>query len=78
LALDPNVAGALVDAIRSNYARHAHLKQEPVLITQMDVRRYVRSIIEKELPFIHVLSFQEVEAHVQFNSLGVIDMEASP
>ncbi len=74
LAIDPNVSGELIDAIRVFYSRHTHLKQEPVVIVQMDVRRYVRSIIEKELPFMHVLSFQEVEAHVQFNSLGVIEL----
>lgn len=74
LAIDPNISNNIIEAVRASCAEHENLLVPPVIISQMDTRRYVRSIIEKELPHIHVLSYQEIEAHVQFNSLGVIEI----
>jgi len=74
LAMDPNLAANIVEAVETICNKQQHLKTVPVIMTQMDIRRYMRSIIEKELPGIHVLSFQEVEAHVKFNSLGIIQI----
>ncbi len=74
LAIDPNIAGDIITKLRKLCDENSHLKITPVIIAQMDVRRYLRSIIEKELPFLHVLSFQEVESHVKFNSLAVVEL----
>ncbi len=74
LSLDPYMSNQIIDKVRLEYAKNTHIKIPISIITQMDIRRYVRSIIEKDLPYINVLSFQEVENHVQFNSLGVIEL----
>ncbi len=74
LALDPYVASDIVEHLRTLYSEQQHLQIAPVVLTAMDVRRYLRSIIEKDLPYLQVLSFQEVEAHAQFNSLGVVEL----
>jgi type III secretion protein V len=74
LSLDPNVSMQLIEKIQEAYLEQGHIKVPIVIVTQMDIRRYVRSIIEKDLSYIHVLSFQEIESHVQFNSLGVIEI----
>jgi type III secretion protein V len=45
-----------------------------VLITAIDVRRFVRKIIEREYPGLAVLSFQELGDEVELRVLGNIDL----
>lgn len=74
LALDPSIAAAIVDSCREKLEQYKSMAIKPVILTQLDIRRYTRSIVEKELPFLHVLSFQETENHTEFDSLGVIEI----
>ncbi len=45
-----------------------------VLITAIDVRRFVRKIIEREYASLHVLSFQELGDEVELRVIGNIDL----
>jgi len=74
LSIDPNQTVKIVSATQEFFEQYSHLKIMPVVITQMDIRRYLRSVLEKDLPFAHVVSFQEVEAYIKFNTLGVIEI----
>ncbi|MFN7095507.1 MAG: FHIPEP family type III secretion protein, partial [Burkholderiales bacterium] len=76
LALDPQIAEKIINSTLELYQKSngQALSVTPVIVTHQDIRRYVRSIIEKRLNFIHVLSFQELEGHVEFNGLGVIQL----
>ncbi len=74
LSIDPDITNAIIEKIREGLDENSELEVPPVLITQMDVRRYLRSIIENDFPNMPVLSFQEVEAYVKLNSLGVIEL----
>ena len=40
------------------------------VVTSIDVRRYVRKMIEKQAEWLHVYSFQELGGHVELRSLG--------
>ncbi len=50
------------------------LVKNPTIICQADIRRYVRTMIEIEIPNLVVLSFQELGRHAKFNSLGKIEL----
>lgn len=72
LALDPNI----VDSINSqliNILNSTENINNLALVTQFDVRRYLRSAIEKKHPNIPVLSFQELDNLVEFNNIGTIE-----
>ncbi|WP_036664932.1 EscV/YscV/HrcV family type III secretion system export apparatus protein [Paludibacterium yongneupense] len=45
-----------------------------VLLTAIDVRRFMRKIVEREFPSIAVLSFQELGDEAEINMLGHIDL----
>lgn len=45
-----------------------------VLITAIDVRRFVRKIVEREYAGLHVLSFQELGDEVELRVIGNIDL----
>ena len=73
LALDPSVTRAFVDEVKSSIGDSRQMPAGQVLITSMDVRRYVRKLIEEALPDLPVLSWQEISPDLQVQPLGRIN-----
>jgi type III secretory pathway component EscV len=74
LSVDPDDSNIIISKVKESFESLDKLKVDPVILTHMDVRRYFKSIIENDLPYINVLSYQELEAHVKFTNLGVIEL----
>ncbi|MDR2737445.1 MAG: type III secretion system export apparatus subunit SctV [Puniceicoccales bacterium] len=74
LALDPEVAKKLVHAIKEEVGDFSNETNRPVLLTSMDIRRYVRKLIELELYELPVLSHQELTEEITIQPLGRINM----
>ena len=72
LALDPSVTQRLIQETKSLVGDISHLENKPVLVTAMDIRRYVRKMLEIELYDLSVLSFQELTQEVTVQPLGKI------
>jgi type III secretion protein V len=62
LALPPDQARDIVQAVRraANLVNGAAGSARPVLVTQPDVRRHLRQLLEAELPAVAVLSYAEL------------------
>jgi type III secretion protein V len=74
LALDPETAKKLVHAVREEVGDLANETNKPVLLTSMDIRRYVRKLIELELYELPVLSHQELTEEITIQPLGRISL----
>lgn len=76
LAIDPEISNLFIENLINAYeeSEASSMNVPPVIVTQLDIRRYVRSIIEKRLPYLAVLSFQELDSHTEFSGLGVIEV----
>ena len=48
--------------------------QRPVLLTSMDIRRYLRKMIEQDLYELPVLSYQELTQEINIQPLARIDL----
>ena len=72
LALDPSVTRNLVSRTRALVGDISRLPSKPVIVTALDIRRYVRKMIEIELYDLAVLSFQELTQEVTVQPLGKI------
>ncbi|WP_163834323.1 type III secretion system export apparatus subunit SctV [Spartinivicinus ruber] len=72
LALDPAVTDNLLTSIKRQVGDIETAAKKPVLIVAMDIRRYVRKIIEAELYALPVLSFQELTEEINVQPLGRI------
>ena len=70
IALDPEIAKKIVAGIKSMVGAALQGDNLPVLITAMDIRRYVRRLIEIDLPEIPVLSHQEITSEITLQPLG--------
>ncbi|MCE2706729.1 MAG: type III secretion system export apparatus subunit SctV [Proteobacteria bacterium] len=74
LALDPTVSAHMVENIKQ-IVNNSEGITNLIVLTHLDIRRYVRSVIEKELPYLPVMSYQELEGHADFNSVGVVGID---
>jgi type III secretion protein V len=72
LALEPDTSKRIVEAIKKEVGDIAKSAQKPVLLTSMDIRRYVRKLIELELNELPVLSYQELTQEITIQPLGRI------
>jgi type III secretion protein V len=70
LALAPVASRDILSAIRRAIANHATGVDPLVLLTQPDIRRYVRKLVEPELPDVRIISFAELLPEVSIKPLG--------
>ncbi|HEX7314740.1 MAG TPA: type III secretion system export apparatus subunit SctV [Pyrinomonadaceae bacterium] len=74
LSLDPAIAHDILDAIRRQIADLPPTAQKPVVITDMELRRFVRKMVELEFPNLTVLSYQELASELNVQPVGRISM----
>jgi type III secretion protein V len=72
--LDAQQNRAIIDGIRERISDGD--TRRTVLMTAIDVRRFVRKIVEREYSSLHVLSFQELGDEVELRVIGNIDLIA--
>lgn len=74
LALDPATTRKFVANVKRAVGDLAQHASKPVLVTSMDIRRYVRKLIEPELYELPVLSYQELTQEVTIQPLGRVNL----
>ncbi len=74
LALDPAVGKRLVENVRKTVGQLPTSGQRPVLLASMDIRRYLRKLIEQDLHDLQVISYQELTTEVNIQPLARIDL----
>lgn len=74
LALDPAVSKRLVGNIKKTVGDLTAAAQRPVLLTSMDIRRYLRKMIEQDLYDLPVLSYQELTQEINIQPLARVDL----
>jgi type III secretion protein V len=74
LALDPPVSKRLVESIRKTVGDISGRPYKPVLLTSMDIRRYLRKMIEQDLYELPVLSYQELTQDINIQPLGRVEL----
>lgn len=74
LSIDPGESQALLENIAQEVERVALLDQSPVILSSPAVRMYLRQITERYFPQIPILSYNELEASLEVQSVGVVDI----
>ena len=76
IALDPEITKRIVHSIKEMTSEVLSGETTPVLITAMDIRRYIRRLIEGDIPELPVLSHQEITPEITLQPLGRVQVEA--
>lgn len=75
LSLDPDDSQRILEAIASQVEQASLIQQSPIILCSPAVRMYVRQLTERYFPQVPVLSYNELEANVEVQSTGVVNIE---
>lgn len=72
LALDPELSQEILASMKESLGAAIDSGGDPIVLTRMEIRRYVKKLIEVELSGVAVLSFQELMPGVEVRPVGHI------
>ncbi|MBP3952020.1 flagellar biosynthesis protein FlhA [Bacillus suaedae] len=75
LSMDPNESQRILESAATETDRLSQMGQIPVILCSPAVRMYVRQMLERYLPHVPILSYNELEADVEVQSVGVVNVE---
>ncbi|MGV3467020.1 MAG: flagellar biosynthesis protein FlhA [Heyndrickxia sp.] len=75
LAIDPNDSQNMLEAIAKQVEQQSSMGIQPIILCSPAVRMYVRQITERYFPQVPILSYNELEANVEVQSIGVVNIE---
>lgn len=75
LSMDPNDSQNIIESISFEMERLSQMGHLPILLCSPAVRMYVRQLIERYLPTVPVLSYNELEPDIEVQSIGVVNIE---
>lgn len=73
LAMDAQTTTNVLKNISSFVEKWTDMDSEPIILCSPAVRMYVHQLIERYFPNVTVLSYNELETHVEIRSIGVLN-----
>ncbi|HET7522163.1 MAG TPA: flagellar biosynthesis protein FlhA [Bacillales bacterium] len=74
LSMDPDDTQRFLDSAAKELQQLKTANQTPVILCSPAVRMYVRQLLERFLPDVAVLSYNELEPNLEVQSLGVVNI----
>ncbi|MCM3654070.1 flagellar biosynthesis protein FlhA [Metabacillus litoralis] len=75
LSLSPDVSQSIIEVIAKEIENLSLQQQTPILLCSPAVRMYVRQLTDRYFPQVPILSYNELEANVEVQSIGVVNVE---
>ncbi|MEX3744460.1 flagellar biosynthesis protein FlhA [Lysinibacillus xylanilyticus] len=75
LAMDPQDSQTVLETIAAEVERVSFMEQSAIILCSPAVRMYLRQLTERYFPQIPVLSYNELDASVEIQSVGVVNVE---
>ncbi|MCP3739110.1 flagellar biosynthesis protein FlhA [Rossellomorea sp. BNER] len=75
LSLDPNDSQRILESIASQIEQLSLMEESPIILCSPAIRMYLRQMTERYFPQVPILSYNELEANVEVQSLGVVNVE---
>jgi len=77
LAMDPENIDLIVKAAQAEIAKLPPTAQHPAVVTGKEIRRFVKRLLARDLPDLHVLSYEELTPEMNVQLLGKIGEDAA-
>ncbi len=77
LALDPGKTQLLLNALRGQVQRMIEAGHQPVVLCPPVVRLHFRRLVERFLPNVAVISFNELQPNIQVEAVGMVSFSES-
>jgi len=75
LALDPDTTQDILHTFRQEFGNLPPTAQRPVIVTDMEIRRYVRRLVEMDFESLNVLSYQELSPELNIQPIARISLK---
>lgn len=75
LAMNPQDSQQVLEAIAKEVERVSFMEQSPIILCSPGIRMYLRQLTERYFPQIPILSYNELDANVEIQSVGVVNVE---
>lgn len=75
LAMNPQESQQVLEAIAKEVERVSFMEQSPIILCSPGIRMYLRQLTERYFPQIPILSYNELDANVEIQSVGVVNVE---
>lgn len=74
LGMEPNLSQQFYQKVSEQVSRLTDLGEQPVLLTSPALRMYVKQLVERIMPDLPVLSYNELEPQVEVKTVGVVNL----
>ncbi len=74
LSLDPSVAQQMMNNLAASLEKISSLNYQPVVMCSAQIRYHVKRLIDRFLPHIAVLSYDEILSKVEIQSLDMLEL----
>lgn len=75
LAMDPQDSQIVLESIAREVERVSFMEQSSIILCSPAVRMYLRQLTERYFPQIPILSYNELDAAVEIQSVGLVNVE---
>jgi flagellar biosynthesis protein FlhA len=75
LSMDPSDSQRLLETIANQIEQLSLMEESPIILCSPAVRMYVRQLTERYFPQVPILSYNELEANVEVQSVGVVNVD---
>ncbi|MEG0259000.1 MAG: flagellar biosynthesis protein FlhA [Lysinibacillus sp.] len=75
LAMDPQDSQTVLESIASEVERVSFMEQSAIILCSPAVRMYLRQLTERYFPQIPVLSYNELDAAIEIQSVGLVNVD---
>ncbi|MCP8616505.1 flagellar biosynthesis protein FlhA [Salirhabdus salicampi] len=74
LALDPESQQSVIQSVHKEVEQMAMQEETPIILCSPAIRMYFKQLIERYIPNVVVLSYNELEPNVEVQSTGVVNV----
>nr|WP_134686213.1 flagellar biosynthesis protein FlhA [Brevibacillus migulae] len=74
LAIDPETSQQIYENLTEQVNRMVNAGQQPIILASPAIRMYMRQLMERMMPDIPVISYSELEPHVEVQSVGMVNI----
>ncbi|WNC12528.1 flagellar biosynthesis protein FlhA [Brevibacillus brevis] len=74
LAMDPETSQRIYQSMSVEVGKMINSGQQPIILSSPAVRMYLRQLLDRMMPDVPVLSYSELEPHVEVQSVGMVNI----
>lgn len=75
LALDPEVTQSILESMQQQIEQVQITNNTPIILCSPAIRMYVRDLTERFFPQVPILSYNELDANIEVQSVGVVNID---